>query len=480
MLEGRRKHFINGQWVGGHRGDSLPTFDPATGDLLAELTRGDGLDIDEAVTAARDAFCLWQFSDGLTRARLLGVVAQKIREEAEELARLESLDTGKPLSQARTDVELASRYFEFYSGVADKIGGETIPIPGQFLDYTLREPLGVCAIIIPWNYPLQVSARGIAAPLAAGNTVVLKPAEEASLTVLELARITAEAGIPSGVVNVVTGYGEEAGAPLARHPKISHLTFTGSVEIGKQVAAAAAANVVPVTLELGGKSPNIVFASADLARAVPIIVHSIVQNAGQTCSAGSRLLVEDTIHDDVISRVLEQFQSMRMGPGIDDLQLGPVISPRQKERVLRYLTAASNQGLRVLQAPPIPEALARGNFVAPTILDDVPLSNALVQEEIFGPVVTVTRFGSEEEAIRFANGTEYGLVAAVWTQNVAQAHRVARQIHAGQVFVNTYGAGGGVEMPFGGYGHSGYGREKGMEALRHYTQVKNICVYVGH
>ncbi|MDA8195359.1 MAG: aldehyde dehydrogenase family protein [Thermaerobacter sp.] len=479
MLAGPRKHFINGQWVDGHRAQFFPSLDPATGERLAELARGDSLDIAEAVAAARGAFGQWQFSDGLARGRLLGVVAQKIRAEAQELARLESLDTGKPLSQARTDVEVASRYFEFYSGVADKIGGETIPVPGPFLDYTGREPLGVCAIIIPWNYPLQIGARAIAAPLAAGNTVVLKPAEEASLSVLELARITADAGFPPGVVNVVTGYGDEAGAPLASHRQINHLTFTGSVEIGKKVAAQAAANVVPVTLELGGKSPNIVFASADLPRAVPIIVRSILQNAGQTCSAGSRLLVEDAICDEVMARVLEQFQSVSIGPGIDDRQLGPLISAQQKARVLRYLTEAADQGLRISQAPSLPQELARGNFVAPTMLHDVPLSHALVQEEIFGPVVTVTRFGAEEEAIRLANGTEYGLVAAVWTEHVAQAHRVARRIHAGQVFVNTYGAGGGVEMPFGGYGQSGYGREKGLEALRHYTQVKNISVYVG-
>lgn len=479
MLVGQRHHFINGQWVAARDDRTFSTFNPSTGEVLAELARGDSSDVDLAVSAAQDAFSGWQFADGITRARLLADIARQIQQEAEELAYLESLDTGKPLSQSRQDVQLASRYFEFYSGVADKIGGETIPVPGDFLDYTLREPLGVCGVIIPWNYPLQVSARGIAAPLATGNTVVLKPAEEASLTALELARITHQVGVPAGVVNVITGFGEETGAPLAAHPRINHLTFTGSLEVGQEVAAAAAANVVPVTLELGGKSPNIVFASADLSRAVPIIANSILQNAGQTCSAGSRLVVEDKVHDEIVERLLEYFSTIQVGPGIEDPQLGPVISSKQKQRILSYLALAQNQGLPVLQASKIPSVLVQGNFVPPTILDEVPITSILAQEEIFGPVMTVTRFVTEADAIQLANGTDFGLVAAIWTQDSAQAHRVARQIHAGQVFINTYGAGGGVEMPFGGYGRSGFGREKGLEALRHYTQVKNICIYVG-
>lgn len=473
----RYHHFIAGRWVDPVSGEWFDTFDPSTGAVLASLPRGSAVDIDHAVDAAGVAFTTWGFYDAVERGRLLMRVSQRILENLERLAYLESTDTGKPLTQARADVTIAARYFEFYAGAADKFGGSTIPVPGTFLDYTLREPLGVVANIIPWNYPLQIGARAIAAPLAVGNTVVLKPAEEASLSVLELAQMVRDVGIPEGVVNVVAGLGDEAGAPLAAHPKIQHLTFTGSLAVGRKVARSAADTIVPVTLELGGKSPHVVFATADLERAVPIIVRSFLQNAGQTCSAGSRILVEASIKRTLVERLVDALTSVRIGPGTSDPDLGPIISPKQKARVEHYVELAQSRGARAYagSTPPI----GSGYYVSPMILDGVEPDSPVFHEEIFGPVASVTPFSSEAEALTLANATEYGLVAAIWTQDVGQAHRMARRVHAGQVFINSYGAGGGVEMPFGGYGHSGYGREKGWEALYHYTQVKNVAVYTG-
>lgn len=366
--------------------------------------------------------------------------------------------------------------FEFYAGAADKFGGETIPIPGPFLNYTLREPLGVVASIIPWNYPLQIGSRAIAAPLAVGNAVVLKPAEEASVSLFTLAALCADEGVPPGVVNVIAGFGEEAGAPLAAHPDINHLTFTGSLEVGKLVGQAAASNIVPVTMELGGKSPHVVFSSAHLDRAVPVLIRSFIQNAGQTCSAGSRILVDNHVKDELVERLTDGVGKVKMGPGSSDPDLGPLISARQRERVHHYVEMARSRGARVLSGSN--DGTERGFFVPATLLDGVHPDNPVFHEEIFGPVASVTGFDTEADAVALANGTEYGLVSAVWTQDIGQAHRVARHLQTGQVFINSYGAGGGVEMPFGGYRHSGYGREKGMEALYQYTQVKNVAVFV--
>lgn len=471
------RHLIGGDWTNPQRNRWFDTLDPATGQVLARLPRGSGEDIDLAVRAARSAFSSWSLVDGVERGRLLARIGKKILANFDLLARLESLDTGKPLAQAQADVRVAARYFEFYAGAADKFGGATIPVPGEFLDYTLREPLGVVANIIPWNYPLQIGARAIAAPLAVGNTVVLKPAEEACLSVLEMGRICQEEGMLPGVVNVVTGFGEETGAPLAAHPGINHLTFTGSLDVGRQVARSAADNVVPVTLELGGKSPHVVFATANLDRAVPIILRSFLQNAGQTCSAGSRILVEDRVKTEFIERLSEALDKVSTGPGMLDPDLGPVISQKQKDRVEHYVQLARERGAIVRSGQ---VALGQsGYFVPPTLLEGVDPSNPVFHEEIFGPVASLTAFFSEEEAVALANATEYGLVSAVWTNDVGQAHRMARRIRTGQVFINSYGAGGGVEMPFGGYGHSGYGREKGLESLYQYTQVKNVAVYMG-
>ncbi len=480
MAATRERMLIGGEWVDAVGGGTFETRDPATGEVLAVVPRAQAADVDRAVAAARRAFESgpWPAMTPAERGRILARIAAGIRAKAEELARLETLDTGKPLKQARTDVEVAARYFEFYAGACDKLLGQVIPLGPGFLDYTLREPWGVCAQIIPWNYPIQIGARGIAPALATGNCVVSKPAEETPLTALRLGAIAQEAGLPPGVLNIVTGYGEEAGAPLAAHPDINHLAFTGSVEVGSLVMQAAARNIVPVNLELGGKSPNIVFADADPAGAVPVIVNSIIQNAGQTCSAGSRLLVQRGVRDEWVERVAARMREVKMGPGLEDPDLGPVISEGQLKRVMGYLDVAKQEGAEVVVggARPTDSRLARGYFVQPTVVDRVKPEMRIAREEVFGPVLAVLPFDEVEEAAALANATEYGLVAAIWTRDISKAHRLAHRLKVGQVYINTYGAGGGVELPFGGYKKSGFGREKGLEALLTYTQVKNVCV----
>ncbi|HEY8368485.1 MAG TPA: aldehyde dehydrogenase family protein [Thermodesulfobacteriota bacterium] len=480
MAATRERMLIGGEWVEAESRETFESRDPATGEVVAVVPRGRAADVERAVAAARRAFegRAWRETTPAERGRILSRIAAGIRSRADELARLETLDTGKPLRQARTDVEVAARYFEFYAGAADKILGQVIPLGEGFLDYTLREPWGVCAQIIPWNYPIQIGARGIAPALAAGNTVVTKPAEETPLTALRLGAIALEAGLPPGVLNVVTGFGEEAGAPLASHPDVDHVAFTGSVEVGSLVMQAAARNIKPVTLELGGKSPNIVFADADPQAAVPVIVNSIIQNAGQTCSAGSRLLVERAIRDEWVERVAARMRDVRIGPGLEDPDLGPVISEGQLGRVMGYLDVARKEGAEIVTGGgrPSDPRLATGHFVQPTLVDRVKPDMRIAREEVFGPVLAVLPFDDVEEAAAVANSTEYGLVAAIWTRDVSKAHRLAHRLKVGQVYVNTYGAGGGVELPFGGYKKSGFGREKGLEALLTFTQVKNVCV----
>ena len=471
--------FIDGAWLDATDGRVVDLVDPATGRHLATVARGGAADIDAAVQAARDAFHgVWRRTPPVERGRILWAIAQRILRDQERLATIESQDTGKPYSQAIADCVVAARYFEFFAGAADKILGTTIPLGPKFMDYTEREPLGVTAQIIPWNYPLQMSARGIAPALAAGNTVVVKPAEEACLTALELARICSEEGLPPGVVNIVPGLGPEAGAALASHPGIDLLAFTGSVETGSVVMGSAASTVTPVLLELGGKSPNIVFADADLDRALPFLLRSAYQHAGQTCSAASRILVEARIHDQLVERLVETSSRLRLGPGLSDPDMGPVVSPGQRDRVLGYLDVARDEGAEVViggGAAFVPD-FEDGYFVQPTILDAVKRGMRVHREEIFGPVLTVTVFDSVDEATELANDTPYGLVAGIWTRDIGTAHHLAREIDAGQVFINTYGAGGGVELPFGGTKKSGFGREKGLEAFTSYTRVKNVCI----
>lgn len=478
------KMYINGQWIDALSRETFATANPANGEVIAEVPRGKKEDINLAVAAAREAFEKSEWSDILPaeRGRFLWHMAALIRERKGKLAELETLDNGKPLSQAYGDVEVAARYCEYYAGVADKILGETIPVRPEILDYTLREPVGVTAHIVPWNYPIQIMMRGIAPALAAGNTAVLKPAEDTPLTALEIARIADEIGLPHGVLNIVTGYGFEAGAALAGHPDINHVTFTGSVATGIAVMKAAADNVVPVTLELGGKSPNIVFADANLEEALDWVVKSIIQNAGQTCSAGSRLVVEKSIHASFVRSVVDRMEQLTIGPGLSDPDIGPIVSQKQLKRILSYMELAKQEGLQILTGG---EALAggglaKGNFFKPTVIDGAAVNSRLVTEEVFGPVITVQTFETVEEAAAIANSTEYGLVAGVWTENIHKAHYLAGKIKAGQIFINNYGAGGGVEMPFGGYRKSGFGREKGLETLRQYTQLKNVALKINN
>lgn len=471
---------VNGERIGASDGGTFDVFDPSTGETLATVAKATREDVNRAVHAAHDAMesRAWGGLAPAERGRIMHRIAATLRERAEELARLESLDNGKPLRQARTDVQVAARYFEFFAGIADKIMGNTIPLGPGFLDFTVREPIGVSAQIVPWNYPIQIGARGVAPALAAGCAVVLKPSSEAPMTALRLGEIGLACGLPPGALNVVTGTGSEAGVALASHPDINQLTFTGSVDVGIAVARMAAQNVVPVVMELGGKSPNIVFADADLDLAATGVANAIFQNAGQTCSAGSRLLVEKRAHDALVAKLTERAKSMRVGPGVSDPDMGPIISKKQLQTIEQYVGVGAGEGAVVAAGggrPSDPD-LPRGFYYQPTLLDRVTPDMRVAQEEIFGPVLAMIEFEDVEEAAQIANRSQYGLVAGIWTRDINKAMSLASRIKSGQVYVNTYGAGGGVELPFGGYKKSGYGREKGLESLASYTQVKNVCI----
>ena len=471
---------VGGEQRQARSGATFETIDPSTSRPLAVVAQAGVEDIDEAVAVAKEAFESgpWTKMKPAERARLLWKVAELIRRDAEDLAKTESRDNGKPLRQSKTDVEVAARYFEFYAGVADKLMGNTIPLGPGFLDYTVKEPIGVSGHIVPWNYPIQIGARGAAPALAAGCCVVMKPSSEAPLTALALGRLANEAGLPAGVFNVVPGRGGDAGERLASHPDVSQLTFTGSVPTGIRVMKLAADHVCPVVMELGGKSPNVVFADADMDLTIPGVANAIFQNAGQTCSAGSRLLVEASAHDRVIDLLSRKARSMQLGPGVEDPDMGPVISKTQYEKILDYVEVGKREGASVAvggQRAQDPR-LKDGFFIEPTLLSGVQPSMRVHQEEIFGPVLTITPFSDLDEVAKLANWTEYGLLAGIWTRDINKALYLADKIKAGQIYVNTYGAGGGVELPFGGYKKSGFGREKGLEALGSYLQTKNVCV----
>nr|WP_297426711.1 aldehyde dehydrogenase family protein [uncultured Actinotalea sp.] len=457
--------------------DRFVDLDPSTGEALAEVSRGGPAEVDLAVDAARAAFRRTRKNGPEWRSGVLAELARLVRRDGERLAELECRDVGKPLRQARADVAATARYFEFYAAALRTLHGETLPQADGLVAFTVREPFGVTAHVTPWNYPLQMTARTLAPALAAGNCTVLKPAEDTPVTAVEIARLALEAGLEPGMLNVVTGLGPEAGAALVGHRDVDHISFTGSRPVGTAIATAAAANVRPVVLELGGKSPNLVFADADLDHAVPLIVNAIVQNAGQTCSAGSRVLVERSVHAEVVDRIRTAFDAMVVAPGMADADLGAVINRRQRDRIAAMVEAARPH-VRVVTGGHVPqdEGLGGGFYYRPTLLDQVDPQLPIAQEEVFGPVLGITPFDGDREAVELANGTEYGLVAAVWTRDVARAHRLAQDLVAGQVFVNTYGAAGGVDLPFGGWKASGYGREKGVEGMLGYTQTKTVAV----
>jgi aldehyde dehydrogenase (NAD+)/betaine-aldehyde dehydrogenase len=466
--------FINGESVAS--AEVYDNIDPATGRSVGPVARAGADEIGRAVAAARAASTRWRDTSPAERATLLTRIADLIAQNHQWLARIESEDTGKPLTQARADATVAARYFRFYGHAIDSYHGQTIPLSTDLHVYTRREPFGVTGHIIAWNYPMQLLARAVAPAIAAGNCTVVKPADETPRTAVELARIAVQAGLPPGVFNVVTGIGNEAGSALAAHPGVDHLGFVGSTQIGSVVAHAAADRVVPTTMELGGKSPQIVFPDAHLDRAAESIAKAILQNAGQTCSAGSRLLVHDSIHDTLVDKVCQLLLLTTIGPGIEDHDLGPLISRKQQHRVQSMVSENVKGEILCGGRPPEDAQLAGGAYFAPTVIADVDPPSPIAQEEIFGPVLTVNRFFDEDEAISLANGTQYGLLGAVWTTDLSRAHRLAAEIRAGQVYVNTYGAGGGVELPFGGFKRSGYGREKGYEALDTFTATKTVVV----
>ncbi|MEU9450515.1 aldehyde dehydrogenase family protein [Streptomyces sp. NPDC048277] len=466
--------FIDGTPVAA--GETYDNVDPSTGRSLGEVSRAGRELVDQAVTAARAAHRTWRTTAPEQRAELLCRLADVIADHADTLARLDSEDTGKPLSQALNDARVCARYFRFYGHAIDSYYGLSIPLRPDLHAYTRREPYGVTGHILAWNYPLQLFARQVAPAVATGNCAVVKPADETPRSAVALARLAREAGVPRGVINVVTGLGAEAGAALADHPGVDHLGFVGSTRVGSLVAAAGAERVAPVTLELGGKSAHLVFADADVEKAARVAASAILQNAGQTCSAGSRVLVHESVHAELVERVVSHFAGVSIGRGLDDPDLGPLVSRKQQDRVRGYVEAAGAGEILFGGTIAEPDGITEGAYFNPTLIDGVDPASPIAQEEVFGPVLTTMSFATEEEAVALANGTDYALLGAVWTGDLSRAHRVAADVAAGQVYVNTYGAGGGVELPFGGFRRSGYGREKGVEALDAYTATKTVVV----
>ena len=474
-------HFIANASVPSSSGRTIPVIDPSDGQPFDEIQRGTAEDIDAAVQAARQCYdTVWHKMSGVDRGRLLMRLSQKVLEHADELTALEQRDCGKPTKQARADAIALARYFEFYAGACDKLHGDTIPYIDGYSVLTWREPHGVTGHVIPWNYPMQIFGRSVGGALAAGNVCVVKPAEDACLSLIRVAQLAAEVGFPAGALNIVTGYGHEVGDALARNPGIDHISFTGSPKVGTIIQQVAAERHCPVTLELGGKSPQIIFADADLDAAVPVVLNAIVQNAGQTCSAGSRVLIDSLIYEPLLERLGHAFEKLRVGPAAMDLDVGPLIRQSQQQRVWDFLSDAQVAGIpMVAQGVVVDEAPEGGFYQAPTLLRDVPVGHRLAQEEVFGPVLSAMAFQDEDHAVELANATQFGLVAGIWTRDGARQFRMAKRVHSGQVFINNYGAGGGVELPFGGVKSSGYGREKGFEALYGFTTLKTVAIKHG-
>ncbi len=478
----RKKMFVGGKWLEG-TGKTFEVFNPATEEVIAEVPDATEIEVGAAATAAQAALeeGPWGKMSARERGRLIYKLAQRISEKSEELARLESLNNGKPFFESsRVDLPSTVECFEYYAGWADKIEGETIPVAGPYLNYTLREPVGVVGAIVPWNFPLLLAAYKVAPALACGNTVILKPAEETPLTALRLGELAQEAGFPGGVFNVVTGLGPSAGAALVRHPGIDKIAFTGSTSTGQEIMKASAMTLKKVSLELGGKSPNVVFADADLDAAVKGAVSGIFYGKGEVCTAGSRLLVEEKIHDQFMEKLVERSKRMTPGDPFDaKTRLGPLVSKNQMERVLGYIKAGKEDGAQVLTGgKQASVGNGKGYFVEATVFDRVEQHMKIAQEEIFGPVLATLRFEGLEEAIQKANGTAYGLAAGIWTKDVKKAHAFAKAVKAGTVWINTYGD-YDAAAPFGGYKMSGFGRDLGKAALEAYTQTKTVWVHLG-
>jgi phenylacetaldehyde dehydrogenase len=474
---------IDGQWVDAASGETFTTLDPATEAPLAEVPAGDKGDIDRAVRAARRALEQgpWARMTPSERGRALWKLADLIEAHGEEFAQLETLDNGKPITVARAaDIPLVVDHFRYYAGWATKVEGETIPVsvPGM-LCHTVREPVGVIGQIIPWNFPLLMAAWKLGAALACGNTVVLKPAEQTPLSALRLGELFDAAGIPPGVVNIVTGFGETAGAALVAHPDVDKIAFTGSTEVGKLIMREAAGTVKRVSLELGGKSPNVIFADADLDQAAEGAAAAIYFNHGQCCCAGSRLFIEQKAYDHVLSRLVDYAQKIQLGPGMDPAtQMGPLVSSDQFARVTGLVASGRQQGATLATGGARPERFGKGYFVAPTVFTDVQPDMRIVREEIFGPVVCAVPFSDPSEVVAAGNDTTYGLAAAVWTRDLGRAHRLARSLKAGTVWINCYNV-FDAAAPFGGYRQSGFGREMGKAALELYTQIKTVWINAG-
>ena len=479
FLSKPRKMLIDGKWVEAASGKTFETYNPATGEVLARVAEGDREDIDRAVQAARRAFESgpWPNMSPSQRGRLLSRLADLLESHLEEFAELETLDNGKPLFFSRiVDIPSAVDVLRYMSGWATKVEGSTIPISAhgaQYFAYTLREPVGVVGQIIPWNFPMIMASWKLAPALAVGCTVVLKPAEQTPLTALRLGELALEAGFPDGVLNIVTGFGETAGAALAAHPDVDKVAFTGSTEVGKLILRAATGNLKKVSLELGGKSPNIVFQDADLQAAIPGAANAIFFNQGQCCTAGSRLFVHKSIFDEVVDGVAQAAKNFTIGPGLDpSTNLGPVVSKGQLDRVCGYLESGIKEGAKAVAGGH--KRSGSGYFVEPTVLVDVKPEMKVVREEIFGPVVTAIPFSDPAEVVRSANHTVYGLAAAVWTRDISNAHKIAAKLRAGTVWINCYNV-FDPALPFGGYKQSGWGREMGHDALELYTETKAVC-----
>jgi acyl-CoA reductase-like NAD-dependent aldehyde dehydrogenase len=477
----RRQLFIDGEFVDAASGETRPTLNPHDNSVIAEVAMAGKADVDAAVAAADQAFGSWSRWAAADRGRLLLRLADLIEANAEELARLESLDTGHPLRDSRAlDVPRTAACFRYFGGMADKLQGDVVPVEAGFLNYLLREPVGVVGQVVPWNFPLMFTSWKMAPALAAGNTIVMKPAEITPLTSLRVAELMAEAGLPKGVVNMVPGLGSVAGQAIAEHPGIAKVAFTGSTATGQRVVQASAGNLKKVQLELGGKGANIVFEDANLGPAINGSAWAIFHNQGQACIAGSRLLLHERIADEFLERFIELARSIRLGNPLDErTEMGPLTSAQHRDRVLAYVDVAEQQGGRILcggKAPPAAE-LTQGCYVEPTVVKVRDYRDRVAQEEVFGPFVTVLTFKDDAEALRIANGTDYGLGSGLWTQNLGRAHRVARELRAGMVWINSYKR-VNPGSPFGGVGRSGYGREMGFEAMREYTQVKSVWVNV--